>query len=136
MIPLPHFPQPDPTPTLSPALLSHNKSKDLDKKNTLKFLLKIEAVRASSWSKIKRAFHCHIYGHPGAGLWNFREFSFSTKEDGSATVVVLSQGLSFLTQRRFIPSTVVEIEGRPSSKLTHVQVTPNVIFTVAEPSVF
>ena len=45
-----------------------------------------------------------------------------------------SQPLSFSAHRRFIPSTVVEIEGRPSSKPTHAQMTPNVIITVVEPS--
>ena len=62
-----------------------------------------------------------------------RDFSFSAT-DGSATVVQLNV-VVFSTTKIHPKSTVIEIEGRPSSKPTHAQMTPNVIFTVAEPSV-
>ena len=70
------------------------------------------------------------------GLYNIisMEFSFSTT-DGSGSATVVSQPLSFSAQQRLISSTVVEFEGRPSSKPAHAQMTPNVIITVAEPSV-
>ena len=69
------------------------------------------------------------------GLYNIftMELSFSTT-DGSGSATVVSQPLSFSAQQRLISSTVVEFEGRPSSKPAHAQMTPNVI-TVAEPSV-